>query len=204
VISSGSPTRIAIIGHESADLEGVARAIPDNFSVSVAYTDQLNYEFPEFSAVVLAMSAYEGAPNSLIEVWNELAELLIPRAIVITKIENEEADFDEAVLIARRMFGEGVTPFLVLHADNGQPCAFIDLETLEIRDYSTNTLEIRASDEDHQILVSEFREEYLESISGLEERKFATGLFVPIIPYSAALHLGSVELTSYLEEVIEG
>lgn len=201
--SSGSPTRIAIIGHESADLEGVARAIPDNFSVSVAYADQLNYEFPEFSAVVLAMSAYEGAPNSLIEVWNELAELLIPRAIVITKIENEEADFDEAVLIARRMFGEGVTPFLVLHADNGQPCAFIDLETLEIRDYSTNTLEIKASDEDHQILVSEFREEYLESISGLEGGKFATGLFVPIIPHSAVLHLGSVELTSYLEEVIE-
>ena len=201
--SSATPTRIAVIGHQSADPEGVAQAIPDTFSVSVAYADQLNYEFPEFAAVVLAISAYEGAPNSLIDVWNELAELLIPRAIVITKIEHEDADFDEAVLIARRMFGEGVTPYLVLHADSGEPCAFIDLESLDIRDYSTGKLEIKPSDEDHRILVSEFRDEYLESIEELDEQKFATGLFVPIIPYSASLHLGPVELLAYLNEVIE-
>lgn len=201
--SSATPTRIAVIGHQSADPEGVAQAIPDSFSVSVAYADQLNYEFPEFAAVVLVISAYEGAPNSLIDVWNELADLLIPRAIVITKIEHEDADFDEAVLIARRMFGEGVTPYLVLHADSGEPCAFIDLESLDIRDYSTGTLEIKPSDEDHRILVSEFRDEYLESIAELDEQKFATGLFVPIIPYSASLHLGPVELLACLNEVIE-
>lgn len=198
-----SPTRIAIIGHSSADLEGVAQALPEAFSVSVATSEQLNYEFPEFSAVVLVMSAYEGAPNSLIEAWEEISELLIPRAIVITKIENQEADFDEAVLIARRMFGEGLTPYLVLHADNGIPCAFIDLETLDIRDYSNGELQIKSSDEDHRILVSEFREEYLESVAELNENRFASGLFVPIIPFSTTLKLGQNELVQYLNEVIE-
>jgi len=203
VSSSATPTRIAVIGHQSADLEGVARAIPERFLVSVAHSDQLNYEFPEFSAVVVAMSAYEGAPNNLIEVWNELSELLIPRAIVITKIDHEDADFDEAVLIARRMFGEGVTPYLVLHADDGAPCAFINLEDLTIRDYSTGQLEIKPSDEDHRILVQEFQAEYLESTSELGSGKFASGLFVPIIPFSSELKLGNVELVQYLEEVLE-
>jgi hypothetical protein len=149
------------------------------------------------------MSAHEGAPNSLIKAWEEIAEFQIPRMIVVSKIENPEADFDEAVLIARRMFGEGVTPFLVLHDDVGQPCAYIDLETLEVRDYSRGTLELRASEEEHRILVQEFREEYLEAVSDLEGRRFATGLFVPIIPFSAALNLGGNEVRTYLEEVVE-
>lgn len=196
-------TRIAVIGHPSADLEGVARSIPDTFSTSIAYDDNLAYEFAEFAAVVLAMSAHEGAPNSLIRAWEEISEFQIPRMIVITKIEDPEADFDEAVLIARRMFGEGATPYLVLHDDNGKPCAFIDLETLEIRDYSSGFLEVRASDEDHQILVKEFRDEYLETVSDLEGSRFATGLFVPILPFSAKLGLGAQEIRNYLSEIID-
>jgi hypothetical protein len=101
------------------------------------------------------------------------------------------------------MFGEGLTPYLVLHADDGAPCAFIDLEKLEIRDYSTGELTIKPSDEDHQILVSEFRDEYLESIAELNENRFATGLFIPIIPFSSSLGLGHLELIQYLREVIE-
>lgn len=201
--SSITPTRIAIIGHQSADLEGVAAALPENFLVSVAHSDQLTYEFPEFAAVVVALSAYEGAPNNLIEIWNEISELMIPRAIVITKVEHEDADFDEAVLIARRMFGEGVTPYLVLHADEGAPCALITLEDLSIRDYSTGHLEIKPSDEDHRILVQEFQTEYLENTSELGSKKFASGLFVPIIPFSSTLKIGGIELTEYLAEILE-
>lgn len=201
---TSSATRIALIGHPSADLAGVAAVIPkSSFSVSVAHSDQLNYEFAEFAAVVLVMSATQGAPNSLISAWEEISEFLVPRAIVITDIDSPEADFDEAVLIARRMFGEGLTPYLVLHAESGEPCAFISLEDLTIRDYSSGQLEIRESDEDHKTLVKEFREEYLDAIADIEEKRFATGLFVPIIPFSSRLHLGGVELTDYLNEVIE-
>ncbi len=203
MISTLNGTRIAVIGHPSADLAGVAAALPEKFAISIAHDDNLSYEFAEFAAVILVMSAHEGAPNSLIKAWEEIAEFQIPRMIVVSKIENPEADFDEAVLIARRMFGEGVTPYLVLHDDIGQPCAYIDLETLEVRDYSRGTLELRASEEDHRILVQEFREEYLEAVSDLEGRRFATGLFVPIIPFSAALNLGGNEVRAYLEEVVE-
>jgi hypothetical protein len=196
-------TRIAIIGHPSAGLEGVAAAIPNSFSVSIAYDTELSYEFAEFAAIVLAVSAHQGAPNTLIGAWEEICEFQIPRAIVITEIEAPEADFDEAVLIVRRMFGEGFTPFLVLHSDDGTPCAFIDLETMKIRDYSSGVMHIKESESDHQVIVQEFRDEYLSDIAGLDEPRFATGLFVPILPFSAKLHLGGNELVSYLEQVIE-
>ena len=197
--SSATPTRIAVIGHQSADPEGVAQAIPDTFSVSVAYADQLNYEFPEFAAVVLAISAYEGAPNSLIDVWNELAELLIPRAIVITKIEHEDADFDEAVLIARRMFGEGVTPYLVLHSDAGDPIALIDLQSLEIIDYSTSPATTRASDPEHEELVHDFRQEYLEQTSEMDEGAFAAGIIFPAIPINLIKGIGVDVVQGYID-----
>lgn len=196
-------TRIAIIGHPTADLEGIAAVIPDGYSVTVAYDDALSYEFAEFAAVLLAFSAHEGAPNTLIKAWEEISEFQIPRAILVTHIENEDSDFDESVLIARRMFHEGVTPFLVLHDDNGAPCAFIDLETLQIRDYSSGNLQIKASDEDHRTIVQEFHDEFLASTSDLEEPRFATGLFVPIIPFSAKLGLGKVELLAYLDQIAE-
>lgn len=196
-------TRIAIIGHPSADLEGVAAGIPDSFVLSLAYDTELSYEFAEFAAVVMAVSAHQGAPNTLMKAWEEICEFQIPRAIVITEIEYQDADFDEAVLIVRRMFGEGLTPFLVLHNDDGTPCAFIDLETMKIRDYSSGTLQITKSDDDHQVIVQEFREEYLAEIAGLDEPRFTTGLFVPILPFSAKLHLGRAELLSYLEQIID-
>lgn len=196
-------TRIALIGHPSADLEGVAASIGEPYALSIAYSDELNYEFAEFAAVVLVMSAHEGAPNSLIKAWEEISEFLVPRAIVITKIEHPDSDFDEAVLIARRMFGECVTPYLVLHSDSGEPCAFIELEHLQIRDYSAGSLEIHPADSEHQTLVQDFRDEYMESIAGLEVPRFATGLFVPAIPFSSSLGIGAVELNDYLAEIIE-
>jgi hypothetical protein len=203
VSSTLNRTRIAIIGHPSADLEGVAATIPDSFLVSIAYDTELSYEFAEFAAVVLAVSAHQGAPSTLMKAWDEICEFQIPRAILITEIESPEADFDEAVLIVRRMFGEGVSPFLVLHSDDGSPCAFIDLETMEIRDYSLGALRLIASDNDHRVVVQEFRNEYLAEIAGLDEPRFATGLFVPILPFSAELHLGGNELVTYLHQVVE-
>ena len=196
-------TRIAIIGHPSADLEGIAQSLPENFALSLAHDDQLTYEFAEFAAVVLAISAHEGAPNTLVKAWDEICEFQIPRAIVVTKIDEAEADFDEAVLIARRMFGEGLTPYLVLHADDGNPCALIDLENLLIRDYSSGKLSIHPAEEEHKVLVQEFREEYLEGVANLEGARFATGLFVPIIPFSAKLQIGPIELGEYLSQIIE-
>ena len=54
--------------------------------------------------------------------WEECAAVGMPRAVVVTKLDKDRADFDEAVAICQRVFGDGVLPlYLPLAADDGTP-----------------------------------------------------------------------------------
>ena len=55
----------------------------------------------------------------------------------MNELEGSDSDFDDAVMLANRVFDQLVTPYLVLHNDAGDPTALIDLQSLEIIDYST-------------------------------------------------------------------
>ena len=43
---------------------------------------------------------------------------------------------DDAVMLASRVFTQLITPYLVLHGDDGEPTALIRLQDLQIIDYS--------------------------------------------------------------------
>ena len=54
--------------------------------------------------------------------WEECAAVGMPRAVVVTKLDKARADFDEAVAICQRVFGDGVLPlYLPMAADDGTP-----------------------------------------------------------------------------------
>ena len=90
-----------------------------------------------------------------------------------------------------------------MRAAVGSMDGWIDLETLAIRDYSSGALVIKSSEEDHRVIIQEFREEYLDSVSDIEEPRFSTGLFVPILPFSSPLNLGSKEILGYLQQIVD-
>jgi hypothetical protein len=47
----------------------------------------------------------------------------------VTKLDKDRADFDEAVAICQRVFGDGVLPlYLPLAADDGAPAGLIGIE----------------------------------------------------------------------------
>ena len=122
-------------------------------------------------------------------------------AIFVTHLENQVADFDDAVMLASRVFDQIVTPYLVLHDDAGFPCALISLETLEITDYSHKEHEVTMSTEEHQILVSEFRQEYLEQIASSGENAFAAGLLFPAVPLWIERELGVNIIRQYIDQI---
>jgi hypothetical protein len=74
------------------------------------------------------------------------------------------------------------TPFLVLHDEAGLPIALISLEDLTIIDYSTTPPAIHMSEPEHQTLVQEFRDEYLELVQSSGDQAFPAGLLFPAIP----------------------
>ena len=171
--STASSLSIAVYGHESADPASVAAALGAHTALGAE---------PQIDAAIFAVNPSMGIDQATIDIWSAYDEFQTPRILVVTHLENQEADFDDAVMIANRVFDLMATPYLVLHDEAGMPCALISLETMQIFDYSTIPPTQRPCEPEHEILVQEFREEYLELTSSLGEGAFAAGVLFPAIP----------------------
>jgi hypothetical protein len=134
----------------------------------------------EIAAAIFAINASSGVDQRTVELWHEFDELLTPRILVITGFNEGLQDFDDAVVLAKRLLDDVATPVLVLHDDDGSPCALIDLETMKINNYRTN--QISNAEPEHLELVSEFRDEYMAQLEAGGEDGFASGIFFPAIP----------------------
>jgi elongation factor G len=61
-------------------------------------------------AALFVISAVDGVDGLTRILWEECAAVGMPRALVITKIDQQRGDFDEALLACQDAFGEGVLP----------------------------------------------------------------------------------------------
>ncbi len=173
--------RIHIYGHVSAQ----PKALAEIFSAEHA-TDAN----AESDLAIFAVNPAAGIDQATMDLWNSLSDFQVPRLVVVNELEGSDSDFDDAVLLANRVFDQLVTPYLVLHSDAGEPSALIDLQTLEIIDYSTNPQSRRDSDPEHKELVADFRDEYLEALEDAGEDAFEAGLLFPAIPVVISKGIG--------------
>ncbi len=89
----------------------------------------------------------------------------MPRAVVVTKLDKDRADFDEAVAICQRVFGEGVLPlYLPMAADDGTAAGVIGLLARKVADYSSGTRVERDPDPQHLPLIDTARNALIEGI----------------------------------------
>jgi translation elongation factor EF-G len=150
---------------------------------------------------IFAINPSAGVDQVTIQQWAELDEYQIPRLLVVTHLEKLEADFDDAVMIANRVLSPMATPFLVLHDEMGLPIALISLSDLSIIDYSTIPPTIKGCEPEHETLVQEFRDEYLELIQASGEDAFAAGLLFPAIPLWIEKGIGVDIVNRYIQEL---
>lgn len=190
--STASSLSIAVYGHESADPASVAAAL----SAHVAHVAEA-----EIDCAIFAVNPSMGIDQATIDIWSAYDEFQTPRILVVTHLENQEADFDDAVMVANRVFDLMATPYLVLHDEAGLPCALISLETMQILDYNTVPPTQRPCDPEHEVLVQEFRDEYLELTSSLGEGAFAAGVLFPAIPIWIEKTLGVDIVKNYLQQL---
>ena len=160
-----------LYGHPSAATQALSLALNAPVSQEIE---------SEISAAIFAINASSGVDQKTVELWHQFDELLMPRILVITGFNEGLQDFDDAVVLAKRLLDDVATPVLVLHDDDGSPCALIDLENLKINNYQTN--KITEAEPEHLELVSEFRDEYMEQLEAAGEDGFASGIFFPAIP----------------------
>jgi translation elongation factor EF-G len=185
--------RIHVYGHISADPVLVASAFGAHFS---------QIALPESDLAIFAIDPSAGIDQATIDLWQSLDEFQVPRLVVVTHLEKLEADFDDAVMIASRVFDQMITPYLVLHDEGGLPAALISLSDLQIIDYSTTPATVKSSEEEHQTLVQEFRDEYLELLVDSGENAFSAGLLFPAIPLWIERGIGVDIVEGFIKQLV--
>ena len=187
-----SQKRIHVYGHVSAQPQAVANL----FGAQLA-----NEIVAESELAIFAINPAAGIDQQTIDQWQALSDYQLPRLVVVNELDGSDADFEDAIMLANRVFDQLVTPYLVLHSETGSPIALISLGDLKIIDYSTNPPTISPSESEHQELVAEFREEYLEDLSAAGDSAFTAGLLFPAIPIVISNGLGVDIVKSYIDQI---
>lgn len=192
-MASHSPDlTISVYGHPSANPESVASVFGGRY---VAHSEGSE------DVAIFVINPNTGIDEQTVTNWSALDDFQTPRIVVVTELDSGEADFDDAVLLANRLFDQVVTPYLVLHDDLGAPCALISLETQEIIDYSESQEKKIPSEPEHKTLVSEFVEEYVSHLAVMGDGAFAAGLLFPAIPLLIEKRIGIDIVRKYLTEI---
>ena len=149
--------------------------------------------------VVVVASTKTGIDPKVIAQWQNFRELYVPTIVAVIDFEDGDVDFEDMSAIVGKMLEPVLTPYLVLHADNGQPTALINLEDQMITDYSTSLVTQLASDTEHQELILEFKEELQNALVEGGWDQFVQGLIIPAIPVIFKNKLGISEIKRFLD-----
>ena len=179
--------KIAIVGSKSAQLAAELAVHPSDLEGC--------------DLALFLVSANEGIVSADLEKWRLARELYIPSLVVICDLTSSEIDFEDMTTIASKMLDPVVTPYLGLQGDDGAPAALINLDTLQIIDYSGGVKEMRAADPEHIELVAEFREEYLEDIEDAGIDSFSAGLLFPALPWVEGTRIGLDQIEEFLNQI---
>ena len=179
--------KVAIVG-------GKSQQLADELAISPV-------DLESSDVALFLVSANDGIISANIEKWRLARELYIPSLVIIFDLLESEIDFEDMTAISSKMLDPVVTPYLVLHGDDGRPAALINLETLKVIDYSVEPQEIRDADPEHIELVAEFREEYLEALEDAGEDSFAAGLLFPALAWVEGSRIGPDQVREYLNQI---
>ena len=149
-------------------------------------------------SALFVVSATDGIDAATARLWDECEYISMPRAIVITNLDRDRADFDETTAVCHRLFtgGGGILPlFLPLLSDEGQVAGFLDLLDENVWDWSDG-LQIRPADPEHITLVESARAELIEGVITESEDENLMDTFI------AGSHVEMEQLTADLERAI--
>lgn len=190
--SSEANKRIHVYGHVS----GAPQAVASEFGGSISSSPEHDSDL-----AIFVINPAAGIDAQTIELWAALDEIQIPRLVLVNGLDGQELDFEDAIMVANRVFDQLVTPYLVLHHDDGSPAALIHLQDLHIIDYSTTPASIRPCDPEHEELVKEFREEFLEQMQEMDDGAFAAGILFPAIPINLTNGIGIDIVHDYIKSL---
>lgn len=195
--STSAPVRIALYGHVSATPAALSKVLGDRgIDILTEGGDPAQVD-----CAIFAINPSAGIDAQTIALWESFNDYLTPRIMVALALPGADLDFDDAVMLANRVFDQMVTPYLVLHGDDGTPAALISLDDLSVRNYIQGIAVISDSEPEHRELVADFQSEYREIIEASGDDAFSAGLLFPAIPVNIENGIGLDVLIDYLNQL---
>ena len=189
------------------------------------FTGDLRAGLRAADAALFAVAATEGVNGLTRMLWEECAAVGMPRAVVITKIDHQRADFDQALSACRAAFGDSVAPLYLPVSDaKDEASGLIGLLSGRLFDYSGGTRTEADPDPADADQVAELRGSLIEGIiqesedeslmdaylSGEEidpkgliedlEKAVARGSFYPVLASSSPHGIGMAELLEVMTQ----
>ncbi len=190
------------------------------------FTGDLRAGLRAADSALFAVPATDGVDGLTQMLWEECARVGMPRAVVITKIDHQRADFDAALAACRDAFGESVAP-LYLPVSDGEGSGargLIGLLSQKLFDYSGSSRAEAGVPADYAGQTATLRGELIEGIiqesedeslmdrylSGEEiepkvliedlEKAVARGSFYPVLAASSLRGIGLAELLEVMTQ----
>lgn len=174
-------------------------------------------------AAVFVVAAGDGIDSATAQLWYECDSVRLPRAIVVTKLDDGRTTFDDALAALQSTLGKAVQPSYAPLATGGQITGNISLVSQRVHDYSSGKVEKREATPDEIEVVEQYRSDLIEGI--IEESEDADlmdrylegdvlktdelvadlllavqhGRFYPVIPVTSVNGLGTEELLRVIE-----
>jgi elongation factor G len=133
------------------------------------FTGDLRAGLRAADSALFVVSATDGVDGVTQMLWDECAAVGMPRAVVITKIDHQRADFAAALDACRTAFGDAVAPlYLPVGGDTGGSGAgvsgLIGLLSEKLYDYSSGTRVAAEPGDDDAARMAPLRDELIEGI----------------------------------------
>ncbi|MBO0775123.1 MAG: elongation factor G-like protein EF-G2, partial [Actinobacteria bacterium] len=189
------------------------------------FTGDLRAGLRAADAALFAVAATDGVDGLTRMLWDECAAVGMPRAVVITKMDHQRADFDTALAACQEAFGESVAPLYVpVKEADGEVSGLIGLLSGKLFDYSSGSRAERDPDGADAGRAGELRGTLIEGIiqesedeslmdrylGGDEidpkvliedlEKAVARGSFYPVLATACPNGLGLAELLEVMTE----
>ncbi|MQA82601.1 MAG: elongation factor G-like protein EF-G2 [Streptosporangiales bacterium] len=171
-------------------------------------------------AALFVVSATDGIDGTTRMIWDECAQVGVPRAVVITKLDKDRASFEDALTSCQESFGDNVLPlYLPLYGDDGTSAeGLIGLISQQVFDYSSGDRTVRdaeaaqlerieeprgallegiiAESEDESLMERYLEGEDIESKVIIDdlETAVARGTFFPVLAVASPTGLGTHEV----------
>jgi elongation factor G len=189
------------------------------------FTGELRAGLRAADAALFTVSAADGVDGLTRMLWEECSRAGTPRAVVITKVDHQRGDYDEALAACRDAFGESVAPlYLPVAGDQGGVRGLIGLLSQRFYDYSGGSRadsDVEAADAGRveearaaliEAVIQESEDETLMDryLSGEEidakvliddlETAVARGTFYPVLAAAAPQGIGLAELLEIITQ----